>query len=390
VLVQGNPCLGLPIFLKTEDDIMKYNDFNGSRAGWLGLGAMRLPTLEGQDVAMDWAASKAVIDYCYENGITYFDTAYAYNKTENEAVLGDALHGRPRESFYLATKYARSLNPDYKAVFESQLERLKTDYIDFYHIHSVMDKNYEGYIESGCIEYFAEQKAAGRIKNLGFSTHAGVEVFKKFLDLRDWDFVLMQLNPYDWVYGEIKQKYDYLVQKGVPCVAMGPVRGGRLSKLSPEAEKMLKTAQPNWSLTEWTMRWVKNFDNCKVALSGMSTIEQVKENVRVFSDDMGLTDSEVKIYYEALEMFKKEMQAPCTDCKYCIDNDTCPKSINIPRFIDVYNAYKVDGQGQLRKLADVETTGRPADCIACGKCSGVCPQNIDIVPIIQELAKHQA
>jgi len=362
-------------------------DLQNAKVSWLGLGAMRLPTLEGEDVAMDWAASKVIVDTCIEAGINYFDTAFAYNKTENESVLGASLKGRARESYFIATKYAQSLDPDYKAVFESQLERLNTDYIDFYHIHSVMDLNYQKYIDSGCIEYFAEQKAAGRIKYLGFSTHSSPEIFEKFLDYRDWDFVLMQLNAYDWVFGPTKKKYEMLEERKIPSIAMGPIRGGRIATLSPEAEAILKAARPEWSLTEWAFRWVKNRRNNKVVLSGMGTVDMVNQNARIFNDAEGLTPEEEAIYFKAIKAFKKEMTIPCTDCKYCIDNDTCPQKINIPKFLDIYNAYKVDGAGVLRKMADIEG-GQAMDCIGCGECTAVCPQNIDLVPIILELAKH--
>ena len=358
-----------------------------NEVSWLGLGAMRLPTLEKDGVELDWAASEKVIDYCVENGITYFDTAYAYNKGENEAVVGASLEKYPRDSYYIATKYAISLNPDYEAVFEEQLAKLKTDYIDFYHIHSIMDVNHERYIDSGCIEYFAKQKAAGRIKNLGFSTHASIPVFEKFLNLRDWDFVLVQLNPYDWIFGEIKQKYDAIEAKGIPAIAMGPVRGGRIATLSPEAVAIWKKERPEWEIAEWAFRWVKNRTNCKVVLSGMTNIEMVAQNVNIFKDEAGLTEAEEKIYYTALEAFKKEMTVPCTDCKYCVDNDTCPQKINIPRFLDVYNAYKVDGAGALRKMDDIDSAGQPLDCIDCGECSAVCPQNIELVAIMQEMAE---
>jgi len=367
---------------------MVKTDLQGNKVSWLGLGAMRLPTLEGEDVAMDWAASKVVIDACFDAGINYFDTAFAYNKTENEAVLGDSLQGRSRDSYFLATKYAVSLDPDYKTVFEGQLERLKTDYIDFYHIHSVMDLNYQKYIDSGCIEYFAEQKAAGRIKYLGFSTHSSPEVFEKFLGYRDWDFVLMQLNAYDWVYGPTKEKYEMLEARKIPSVAMGPIRGGRIATLSPEAEAILKAARPEWSLTEWAFRWVKNRKNNKIALSGMGTVDMVLQNTPIFADNEGLSHEEEAIYYKAIKAFKKEMTIPCTDCKYCIDNDTCPSKINIPKFLDIYNSYKVDGAMVLRKMADVEG-GAPLECIGCGECSAVCPQNIDLVPIMHELAEYK-
>ncbi|MCL2753121.1 MAG: aldo/keto reductase [Defluviitaleaceae bacterium] len=368
---------------------MVYRNFKDKKVSWLGMGNMRLPMTEGDSPTIDKVKAQEIIDYAMANGINYYDTAVGYHSGESEVFLGEALEKYPRDSYYLATKFSIFMNPDYKSVFEEQLARLKTDYIDFYLIHAIMDNNFQSYIDSGCIQYFAEQKAAGRIKHLGFSTHANFDNFMTFLNQHDWEFVLQQLNAYDWQYGISKQMYEELESRGIQTIAMGPVRGGRIAKLSPEAEAILKEARPAWTLSEWAFRWVKNRSNNMIALSGMTTLEQIKENVRLFQDDSSMTEAEEEIFYNALEAFKKEMQAPCTDCNYCIDSENCPVKINIPRFLQVYNNYKVDGDFALkRKIEAVESAGLPSDCVFCDKCNQKCPQSIDIVAIMRELGEY--
>ncbi|MDR2167750.1 MAG: aldo/keto reductase [Clostridiales bacterium] len=363
-------------------------EFKGNMASWLGMGNMRLPVIEGQGGGIDRKKAQEIIDFAMQNGVNYFDTAYGYHSGESEDFLGEALANYPRESYFLATKYLILMNPDYKAVFEEQLAKLRTDYIDYYLCHAVFDHTFQQYIDSGCIEFFAEQKAKGRIGHLGFSIHASIENFQTFLNYHDWDFVLMQLNAYDWDYGLSKQMYEILGARGIPSVAMGPVRGGRIANLSPDAEKILRAARPDWELPEWALRWAKNRENNRVVLSGMSTLAQIQDNVRIFSDEIGLSEAEEALFHEALAIFKKDMQVPCTDCKYCTDNENCPVSINIPRFLEVYNTFKVDGPFALRKLKEVESAGRPADCIDCKVCTTNCPQNIEIPTIMRELAGH--
>jgi hypothetical protein len=254
-------------------------------------------------------------------------------------------------------------------------------------MHAIMDHNFQSYIDSGCIPYFEEQKAKGRIKHLGFSTHASIPNFKTFLGLRDWDFVLQQLNAYDWVYDNIREKYEILTEKGIPVIAMGPVRGGRMAALTADAEKILKDARPEWTLSEWAFRWVKNRKNNIVALSGMTTLEQMQENVRLFSDAEGMSAEEEKLLHKALEVFKGDVQVACTVCKYCVDNDNCPAKINIPGILEVYNTYKVGWPWDLEKLDKVESEGKVADCVGCSACENVCPQKIGVQGIIKELAE---
>ncbi|MDD6637929.1 MAG: aldo/keto reductase [Lachnospiraceae bacterium] len=364
---------------------MIYKSFQSIQLSRLGLGNMRLPL---QDAAnpkspIDYPAAHEIIDRAYEQGINYFDTAYVYNDGDSEKCLGECMKKHPRDSFYLATKFHIGANPDYKAVFEEQLARLQTDHIDFYLIHCLMDNNIDQYLESSCIDYFLEQKAKGRITYLGFSSHAGVQTLERFADHHAWDFAQLQINYYDWLYGTTKEEYQILADRNIPIMVMEPVRGGRLADLTPEADALLQKAHPDWSIASWALRFVESLPQVQVILSGMSTMEQMEDNLHTFSEDTALENADKELLFEAAELFKSQVQVPCTACRYCCSG--CPKGINIPEFLKIYNAWKVDGPWALNDMDKVESEGKPSDCIACGACMGHCPQNIKIPEYMKEL-----
>ncbi len=365
---------------------MTYKDFQDIQLSRLAMGNMRLPTKgEGMDAPIDEEKAQEIIDYGMANGINYYDTAYVYHGGESEKFLGRALKKYPRESYHLATKFFILANPDYKAVFEEQLSRLQTDYIDFYLIHGIFDHTYQQYIDSGCIAYFEEQKRLGRIKYLGFSSHAKPENLETFLQQRKWDFTQIQLNYFDWNYGTAKAEYELLEKYNVPIMVMEPCRGGRLASLSPQADALLKEAHPDWSVASWAFRWVKSLPQVQIVLSGMTRLEQIVDNVSTFSDPEGLSPEDTEILMHALDVFHGEIAVPCTACRYCCDG--CPMEINIPEFLKVYNSYKIDGPRGLEDADHIVSSGRPADCIGCGACAEHCPQGIAIPGIMAELAE---
>ncbi len=262
---------------------MIYQTIGQTTLSRLGMGNMRLPVQGDRHGApIDYARAQEIIDYAIANGINYFDTAYTYHNGESEPFVGEALSRYPRKSYHLATKFFIQADADYRAVFEKQMARLKTDRIDFYLIHAVSDRTHRRYVDSGCIEYFLEQKRAGRVGRLGFSSHASVETLETFADHHAWDFAQIQLNCFDWRYGTAKQEYEALEKRGIPVLAMEPVRGGRLAALSPVAEKLLRDAHPDWSVASWALRFVKRLPAVRVILSGMSTMEQIRDNVSTF------------------------------------------------------------------------------------------------------------
>lgn len=362
---------------------MNYKPFKDLSLSCLGMGNMRLPTrpdLEGNPIDRESAGN--IIDYAMKSGVNYYDTAYVYNSGDSEKFLGETITKYPRESYYLATKFHIVSNPDYKAVFEEQLKRLNTDYIDFYLVHAIGNDTARQYIDSGCIEYFNELKKQGKIRYLGFSNHSSPETLKNFIKQNNWDFVQLQLNYYDWEYGTAKEEYEAVKESGLPVIVMEPVRGGKLAGLTDEANKLLKDAHPDWSIASWAFRWLRTLSNVQVVLSGMSNMEQIIDNINTFSDESSFTEADTELLFKARELFKDQIQVPCTSCRYCCDD--CPKKIDIPGVLSVYNDYKLNGNWALDRLKKSENAG-PKDCIGCKKCIAHCPQSIDIPNIMSEL-----
>lgn len=348
----------------------------------LGLGTMRLPT-KRLKTRIDFDKAQEMVDYSIENGINYFDTAYVYHFGQSEGFLGKALRNYPRDSYNLATKYFMLASKNYKRVFFKQLSRLNTNYIDFYLIHSVTDGSADRYIESGAIEFFKEQKRLGRIRHLGFSSHASVKTLERFADYTDWDFAQIQLNYYDWFYNSARKEYETLYNRNIPIMVMEPVRGGQLAKVSYQAKEILDSVHPDWSPASWALRFVKELPGVQTVLSGMTTLDQLKDNINTFSDDYKLSEADHKTLAFVSNLHNKNFKIPCTECHYCVE--TCPKKIDIPDFLRTYNKYLSGNTEALKELRTIESTGRPADCINCKLCTQHCPQNIQIPDLMKEM-----
>lgn len=364
---------------------MIYKPFRNISLSCLGMGAMRLPMKDKDHI--DYDKAHRILDHAYESGINYFDTAYVYQGGDSERCLGECMKKYPRDSFYIASKFHIGANPDYEAVFEEQLKRLQTNRIDFYLLHCLQENNVESYLSSGAIDYFRKQKELGRITYLGFSSHASPATLTRFADHCQWDFAQIQMNYYDWQNGTTAQEYEILAQRHIPIIVMEPVRGGRLAALTPQVEDMLKAVHGDWSMASWALRFVASHPQVQVILSGMSSMEQLSDNLETFAQPCGLNEQDMQLLMEAGQKFKSQVQVPCTECRYCTPE--CPMGINIPAFLKVYNNYKVNGPGALNGLGRVESQGKPSDCVACGACTGHCPQNIGIPDIMAKLAELQ-
>jgi predicted aldo/keto reductase-like oxidoreductase len=352
----------------------------------LGMGNMRFPTVGGVPGApIDREKAQGIIDQVVACGVNYFDTAYFYHNSESEPFLGDALAGYPRDSYCLADKYSLPANPDYRVVFEEQLKRLKTDRIDFYLLHGIMDHLADEYLTNGCVEYLMEEKRAGRIRYLGFSFHGSPETLLRVADHHPWDFAQIQLNYYDWMYNTAKRQYEILTDRGIPIMVMEPVHGGQLASLTPEANALLETAMPGRSIASWAMRWLMRLTNVAVVLSGMSDLHQVEDNVRSFSEYAPLSDAESDLLMKACALYRSSVAVPCTSCRYCVSD--CPAGLNIPRLLSVYNEYKFDGAWRTATLRDLPEDKQPSACIGCGACASHCPQGFDIPNLLSELAE---
>ena len=359
---------------------MKYFDFQGKRISQLGYGAMRLPTT-GKDSDIDYADAEKLIDRAMEAGINYFDTAYPYHGGNSEVVLGKTLSKYPRESYYIATKYpGHQVLPDYNPVpiFEKQLEKCGVDYFDFYLLHNVCETSIPTYLDDslGIIDYFLEQKKQGRIKHLGFSTHASPEAL---------EFCQVQLNYLDWTLQRAKEKCDILAEWNIPVWVMEPVRGGRLvSKLPDTAKEKLTSLRPEESHAAFCFRWLMGLPNIGVILSGMSNTEQLEDNIKTFSEDKPLSEREISVLYDIAEGLKRSV--PCTGCRYCVKE--CPVGLDIPMLLEIYNdlAY-APGVNTASKVEFLPDDKQPTACIGCGSCVRMCPQNIEIPKKLAELSE---
>ena len=374
---------------------MIYSELCGHKVSRLGFGTMRLPLL-ADGTTVDKEQTERMIAYAIANGVNYFDTAAPYHQGTSEIITGEILKKYPRESFYLATKYpghqiAKSYNP--AEVFEEQLEKCGVDYFDFYLLHNVNEKCYDVYTDPkwGILDYFVEQKRLGRIKHLGFSSHGSPKLLEEFLDYADGEleFCQIQMNYLDWTLQDAKRKYELLTERNIPVVVMESVRGGALANLPKEQEERLKEVCPDKSAASWGYRWLTQFDNVKVILSGLSNYEQTLDNVETFNEAKPITESDNKLLFDIAEHLKDSI--PCTACRYCCKG--CPMGLDIPTLIAKYNDYRVAPSFNISMTIDaLPEDKRPSACIGCGKCVRICPQNIDIPKhfkdFTEELGKH--
>ncbi|MFV0363487.1 MAG: aldo/keto reductase [Suipraeoptans sp.] len=363
---------------------MQYKEFvDENKISRLGMGNMRLPAVNNDDSVIDYKIAKEMIDYCMRNGINYYDTAYIYHGGKSEEFVGKALASYPRDSFYVADKYNLQANPDYKAQFEEQLKRLQMEYIDFYLLHGIQDSFASEIMGNGCIEYFDKLKDEGRIRYLGFSYHGSPKLLPDILQAYKWDFVQIQLNYYDWIFGDAKELYNMLTEVNIPIIVMEPVHGGLLAKMKESAETSLKALDGDKSIASWAMRWVMNLDNVLVVLSGMSNMEQVKDNISTFGTDKALTTHEIEVIENAAIIEHSEVAVACTACRYCCPD--CPVSLDIPFLLKAYNDAKVGGAWRLNRLKALDKSELPGSCIACGSCTKHCPQGFDVPAYMKEL-----
>ena len=361
----------------------------GEEVSLLGFGAMRLPTQE--DGVIDRAKAQQLVDTLYQNGVNYFDTAYVYHQGESEEFLGEALQKYPRDSFYLATKTPGHLiNPDYDPVdaFERQLRRCRTDHFDFYLLHNVMESSLPTYTDPDLrvMDYLLEQKAKGRIRHLGLSSHGQLPMLEKYMKEygKEIEFVQLQINYLDWSLQQAKEKYELITEMGLPVIVMEPCRGGRLAALDAESEAKLKALRPQDSVPSWAFRFVGSLPNVSVVLSGMTTMEHVEDNLKTFRNFETLSETEQALLADIAQGMMDIV--PCTACRYCCDG--CPMQLDIPYLLKIYNDAKFSPtlmSGMVVNALPEEQ--RPAACIGCGACAQVCPQHIDIPSALAELAK---
>ena len=372
---------------------MIYRDFQDLKLSALGMGAMRLPVIDGDDSRVDEEAARQMVAYAMEYGVNYYDTAWGYHDGQSELVMGRALAEYSRDSFYLATKfpgYDLSNMDKVEEIFEKQLEKCGVEYFDFYLFHNVCEMNIDAYLDEkyGIYDYLIRQKKAGRIRHLGFSAHGSIPVMKRFLEAygKDMEFCQIQLNYLDWTFQDAKGKVELLKQYNIPVWVMEPLRGGRLAALKEEEEAKLKEMRPEEGIPAWAFRFLQSVPGVTVVLSGMSNMEQMQDNIHTFETDKPLSQQEMKELLEMADDMVKKIALPCTACHYCVSH--CPQGLDIPSLLALYNEHCFTGGGFIAPMAlsAVPEDKRPGSCIGCRSCEAVCPQQIKISEAMADFA----
>ena len=369
---------------------MQYRrDKHGKELSVLGFGCMRFTRKGG---GIDIAKAEREILAAYEAGVNYFDTAYIY--PGSEAALGEILERNGiREKVNIATKLPQFMIRSRTALdryFEEELARLRTGYVDYYLMHHVTDvEMWNKLKEVGILDWIAERKAAGTIRNIGFSYHGNTENFLKILDDYDWDFCQIQYNYLDEVSQAGRTGLQAAAAKGVPVVIMEPLRGGKLVNMLPaDARKAMQQSGRDWSPAEWGLRWLYDQPEVTVVLSGMNSVEMVEENCRTASEALPghMTEQDQAVLETVRSRIREKERVGCTGCRYCMP---CPKGVDIPGIFRCYNTMFIESksQGRFQFAQTVGLTKEPAfatQCIGCGKCEQHCPQNIPIREKLKE------
>ncbi len=364
------------------------SDYFGKDTKKLGFGLMRLPK---KGLFTDVEQTKKMVDLFMEAGFTYFDTAYVYMGSE-ETIRKALVERYPRDSYTLATKLnAFMMAPTEKAAkkqFYTSLERTGAGYFDYYLLHALMENNYKKYDRFHLWDFVKEQKEKGLIKHLGFSFHAGPELLDQLLtEHPEVDFVQLQINYADWENPSVTSRANYEVARkhGKSIVVMEPVKGGNLANPPKQVQKLFQEYHPDMSYASWAIRFVASLDGIITVLSGMSNVDQMKDNLSYMKNFQPLNEEEQKIIQEAQRIIGHSATIPCTACHYCTEG--CPKQIPIPEIFSAMNQQL--GNGQRIQALDAykkatENAGKASDCIACRQCEKACPQHLPITEYLKQ------
>lgn len=357
----------------------------------LGFGLMRLP-MNGEEIDIEHV--KKMVDAFMEKGFTYFDTAYVYIGGKSEVALKEAVVDRyPRDSFQCATKlpiWDLKDRADMERIFQESLDRAGLAYYDFYLLHALGKESAQKAEDLGAWEFLKELKEQGRAKHIGFSFHDSAEVLEDILQKHpEAEFVQLQINYADWDSDNVQSRkcYEIARKHGKSIIIMEPVKGGALATMIPQVQEIFKQADPKASVASWAVRFCASLDGLVTVLSGMSNQEQMDDNLSYMADFQPLSESEQGVVHQVVDVLNSLPTIPCTACKYCVDG--CPQKINIPGVISAMNQLTLYGdlnraQGQYKHA--VGEGGKASDCIQCGACQGHCPQHLEIIEHLKEVA----
>lgn len=363
----------------------------------LGFGLMRLPLTDANDKgSIDIEALKEMVDTFMEQGFTYFDTAWMYCAFKSENAVKEALTDRyPRDRYTLTTKLHASYlktKEDRNRIFEEQRQKTGVDYFDYYLIHAIDQELYSLYNEMDCFNWLIEKKKQGLVKHIGFSYHDSAEFLDQVLtEHPEMEFVQLQMNYLDWESAEVQSRkcYEVAIKHGKPVIVMEPVKGGILADVPAEVRESFAAYHPDLSVPSWAIRFVASLDNVAMVLSGMSNMEQLMDNISYMKEFVPMNAEETELVHKAAEMIKDSIAIPCTGCSYCTEG--CPMQIAIPDLFRVYNKSKrgeitdVEAKEEYRQLT--ESGGKARECLACGQCQVACPQHLEIINYLKDVAK---
>lgn len=409
----------------------RVNPTSGDRVSLLGYGCMRWPTLSDTNGVIDQETVNRLVDFAIEHGVNYFDTSPAYCRGKSEESTGIALARHPRDKYFIATKLS-NFSPDtwsHEAsveMYHNSLRYLQTDHIDYMLLHCIgqgatdkdgrrldgMEALHARFIDNGMIDYFMQEREAGRIRNLGFSYHGDIKVYDYLLSQHDkykWDFVQIQLNYVDWKHAhELNSSntnadylYAELEKRGIPAVIMEPLLGGRLAKLPSYTARLLKQERPEKSIASWAFRFAGTLPNVLTVLSGMTYMEHLKDNLHQYCPFEPCSDKEIDLLHKIGDAYLRNDFVPCTACQYCMP---CPHGIDIPGIFAHYNKCINEGNYDVNPQSEEYARARRAylvgydrsvpklrqadHCIGCGKCVSHCPQTIDIPAELHRIDRY--
>ena len=375
---------------------MRRIEKNDDEISALGFGAMRLPTKTGR---IDKERAKDQIYYAIDHGVNFIDTGYPYHGGASESFLGEIILGEYRQKVKLCTKMPTWFIKKYEDMeryLETQLEKLQTDYFDYYLLHGIGRSSFKKLKEIGALEFLEEARAKGKIKNIGFSFHDNGESFKEIVDAYDWDACLVQYNYLDETNQAGTEGVKYAHSKGIGVFVMEPLKGGLLAGKVPEKTlQVWNKSEVKRSPADWALRWVLNHPEVVCVVSGMGEEEHVKENIRVANETLpnSLTEDELKLYDEVKEIYGTLMEVECTGCGYCMP---CPAGVDIPRCFEIYNHKYMFNEGSrasflyLGQLGGVmsDDEAYAGLCNNCKRCVRACPQKLDIPELLGDVSKE--